>query len=49
MGKPWKRRLLRQMYIFEELVQELEKQAALWGMKEVFLVMDDKQSVYELF
>ena len=29
----------------EELVQELEKQAALWGMKEVFLVMDDKQSV----
>ena len=30
---------------FEELVQELEKQAALWGMKEVFLVMDDKQSV----
>ena len=30
---------------FEELVQELEKQAALWGMKEVFLVMDDEQSV----
>ena len=29
----------------EELVQELEKQATLWGMKEVFLVMDDKQSV----